>query len=89
MEFRTERLILPVEFQGLQDLEAIINVAGFGVSKITIPDNFYKERHSNFIMRAFADLDTVKSVKVQAEKDKLEQQMAEVKACSGYSPLKF
>ncbi|SFL43943.1 type IV secretory system conjugative DNA transfer family protein [Pelosinus propionicus] len=50
---KTERLILPTEFQALPDLHAIVNIAGFGISKITIPALFYPEQHPNFIMRDF------------------------------------
>ena len=53
---KTERLLLPVEFQALPDLTAIANIAGFGVSKITVPPVFFKERHQNFVMRSFPDL---------------------------------
>ena len=53
---KTERLLLPVEFQALPDLTAIANIAGFGVSKITVPPVFFKERHPNFVMRDFPDL---------------------------------
>lgn len=53
---KTERLVMPVEFQALPDLQAIANIAGFGVSKITVPPIFYKERHPNFVMREFPDL---------------------------------
>ena len=54
---KIERLLMPVEFQGLEDLEAVINIAGFGISKINIPKIFFKERHSNFIMRKFNEVD--------------------------------
>lgn len=53
---KTERLFMPVEFQALPDLTAIANIAGFGVSKITVPPVFFKERHQNFVMRSFPDL---------------------------------
>lgn len=54
---KIERLLMPVEFQGLEDLEAVINIAGFGISKINIPKIFFKERNSNFIMRKFNEVD--------------------------------
>lgn len=50
---KTERLIMPTEFQNLPDLTAIINVANYGISKITIPPKFYPERNKGFIMRDF------------------------------------
>ena len=53
---KTERLFMPVEFQALPDLTAIANIAGFGVSKITVPPIFFKERYPNFVMRSFPDL---------------------------------
>ena len=53
---RTERLIMPVEFQSLQNFEAVINIAGFGVSKIMIPQKFYEERNANFVQREFQAL---------------------------------
>lgn len=53
---KTERLVMPVEFQALPDLTAIANIAGFGVSKITVPPVFFKERHPPFVMRDFPDL---------------------------------
>lgn len=53
---KTERLLMPVEFQMLQDLEAVINIAGFGVSKINIPPIFYKEKRLNFEAREFKSL---------------------------------
>jgi type IV secretory pathway TraG/TraD family ATPase VirD4 len=51
---KTERLILPTEFQTLPDLYAFINIAGYGVSRIEIPAVFYRERHPNFVMRDFS-----------------------------------
>ena len=53
---KTERLIMPVEFQGLKNFEAILNIAGFGVSQITIPQKFYAERNPNFVLREFQAL---------------------------------
>lgn len=50
---KAKRLIMPVEFQSLNDLEAIMNIAGYGVSQITIPPIFFKEKNSNFEMREF------------------------------------
>ena len=56
---KTERLIMPTEFQFLQDLHAYINIAGFGVSQIIVPKVFFQERNPPFIMRQFADLSSV------------------------------
>lgn len=53
---KTERLIMPTEFQMQNDLEAIINIANFGISKLVIPPVFYKERHPNFILRTFPEV---------------------------------
>jgi len=53
---KTERLILPTEFQSLPDLQAVVNIAGFGISKINIPALFYREQHPNFVMRDFSPL---------------------------------
>jgi type IV secretory pathway TraG/TraD family ATPase VirD4 len=53
---KIERLVMPAEFQALPDLTAIANIAGFGVSKITVPPIFFKERHPNFVMRDFPEL---------------------------------
>lgn len=50
---KTERLIMPVEFQGLKNFEAILNIAGFGVAQIMIPQKFYAERNPNFVLREF------------------------------------
>ena len=58
---KTERLILPTEFQSLPDLTAIINIAGYGVSQITIPALFYKEQYPSFVMRDFAAMDKLAS----------------------------
>lgn len=58
---KVERLIMPVEFQSLQDLEAIINIAGYGVSKINIPATFFKEARSNFEMRKFKEMGTLRN----------------------------
>lgn len=52
---KMERLIIPTEFQEQNDLEAIINIANFGIAHITIPPIFYKERYQNFIMRTFLE----------------------------------
>jgi len=41
---KIERLVMPVQFQSLQDLEAVINIAGYGVSKINIPATFFSEK---------------------------------------------
>ncbi|MBP2667321.1 MAG: conjugative transfer protein TraD, partial [Firmicutes bacterium] len=62
---RTERLVMPVEFQGLKDLEAVVNIAGFGVSKITVPPIFYEERHPNFVLRKFEDIGTLQQTQKQ------------------------
>lgn len=56
---RTERLIMPTELQELPDLCAVLNVAGFGVSQITIPREFYPVRHQAFVARDFPDFATV------------------------------
>lgn len=58
---RTERLIMPVEFQGLPDLTAIINIANFGISKIAVPPQFYRERHPSFQKRDFGLFGTATS----------------------------
>ncbi|VBB08460.1 Hypothetical protein LUCI_3732 [Lucifera butyrica] len=55
---RTERLIIPTEFQTQEDLEAIINIANFGISHIEVPRIFYKDRYPHFVMREFAPLAT-------------------------------
>lgn len=53
---KTERLIMPVEFQALNDLEAIVNIAGYGIAQISIPPIFYPERNVSFQLRRFKDL---------------------------------
>lgn len=50
---RNERLVLPTEFQELSDLTAIINIAGFGISKIEIPRIFYPKKNPSFMIREF------------------------------------
>lgn len=54
---KTERLVMPVEFQSLQDLEAIVNIAGYGVSTINVPKIFFKEMNEGFIMRDFKNVE--------------------------------
>lgn len=54
---KTERLVMPVEFQSLQDLQAIVNIAGFGVATLNIPKVFFKETNESFIMRDFKDIE--------------------------------
>lgn len=54
---KLERLILPTEFQSLPDLHAIVNIAGFGISKIQIPAIFYPEKHDSFVLREFASME--------------------------------
>lgn len=49
----TERVILGTEFQNFNDLEALIKVSNYGISRIIIPKIFYKERHVNFMMKQF------------------------------------
>ena len=46
-----------VEFTKLKDLEAVLSIAGYEVTRINVPPIFSKEIHPNFIMRNF---DTVK-----------------------------
>jgi type IV secretory pathway TraG/TraD family ATPase VirD4 len=53
---KTERLVMPVEFQALNDLEAIVNIAGYGIAQISIPRIFYPEKNTSFILRRFKDL---------------------------------
>ena len=67
---KTERLILPTEFQEQVDLRAIINIANFGISSIDVPPIFYKERHPNFILRNFTEF----IAEVQPEETKQESQ---------------
>lgn len=50
---KTERLIMPVEFRNLKDLEALLYIAGYDVTNITIPRVFSKEVHPNFVLRNF------------------------------------
>lgn len=54
---KIERLIMPVEFQSLLDLEAIVNIAGYGVAKINVPKIFFKETNESFIMRDFKSVE--------------------------------
>lgn len=60
---KTERLVMPVEFQTLQDLEAVANIAGYGVAKINIPKIFFKEKNESFIMRNFRNVELLKTNK--------------------------
>ena len=53
---KTERLVIPTEFQTLPDLTAIVNIANFGVSKIEVPRIFYKKRYEGFIMKDFPNI---------------------------------
>jgi type IV secretory pathway TraG/TraD family ATPase VirD4 len=53
----TEKLILGTEFQNFNDLHALLKISNFGVARIVIPRIFYKERHSNFMMKRFAALE--------------------------------
>lgn len=50
---KTERLLLPTEFQSLENLEAIIKVSNFGVSRLKIPKIFYPVNQDYFLMRMF------------------------------------
>jgi GTPase SAR1 family protein len=52
---KTKKLIIPTELQGQRDLQAVINIANFGISKIEVPPLFYKVRYSNFTMRKFSE----------------------------------
>ena len=54
---KVERLIMGVEFTKLKNLEAVLSIAGYEVTRINVPPIFSKEIHPNFIMRNF---DTVK-----------------------------
>ncbi|MPL69285.1 hypothetical protein SDC9_15022 [bioreactor metagenome] len=57
---KTERLIMPAEFQSLPVRNAIINIAGYGVSKIEVPELYYKKRHPEFVMREFEEIEQIK-----------------------------
>ncbi|HOJ77060.1 MAG TPA: type IV secretion system DNA-binding domain-containing protein [Bacillota bacterium] len=50
---KTERLILATEFQSLPNLEAILRISNFGVSRIKIPKIFYPTHTDYFIMKKF------------------------------------
>lgn len=52
---KTERLILPTQLQLLPDLHAVLSVAGYGVSEITIPQVFYEKQNPPFVERDFLD----------------------------------
>lgn len=53
---KIERLIMPVEFQTFNDLEAVVNIAGYGVAKIYIPAVFYPKKNTGFQLRQFQAL---------------------------------
>jgi type IV secretory pathway TraG/TraD family ATPase VirD4 len=50
---KTERLLLPTEFQSIPNLEAVIKVSNFGVSRLKIPHVFYPVNQEYFMMKSF------------------------------------
>jgi len=50
---KTERLLLPTEFQSIPNLEAVVKISNFGVSRLKIPKVFYPTTQEYFIMRSF------------------------------------
>ena len=69
---KIERLFLPTELQNLPDFAAVLKISNFGVSQITIPQNFCDIRVPHFVMRQFEtskiinDKTIAESVSVQA-----------------------
>ena len=67
---KTERLLLPTEFQSLPKFHAIINMTGYGVSKIIIPhgeQDFFPNRYPHFVLREFAAEDHPEALSATAE----------------------
>lgn len=50
---KTERLLLPTEFQSIPNLEAVIKISNFGVSRLKIPKVFYPVNQEYFMMKLF------------------------------------
>lgn len=65
---KIERLILPSEFQNLEEFEAIIKVSNYGISQMTVPKYFYPRVNPYFIMRDFQEEVTLPKIFKESEK---------------------
>lgn len=51
---KTERIFLASEFQSLPNLEAIIKVSNYGMSKLSVPKIFFPTVQEHFLMKDFS-----------------------------------
>lgn len=87
---KTERLILPTEFQELIDLRAIINIANFGIASIDVPPLYYTEVHPNFILRQFSEtIEEPQAEKIEQELEAQEEQKKSKKAIKSKTDARF
>lgn len=58
---KLERLILPTEFQDFPDRVAILNISGYGTTRIVIPPIYYDAKYAPFDIREFQEFSSLKS----------------------------
>jgi type IV secretory pathway TraG/TraD family ATPase VirD4 len=77
---KSERLILPTQFQDLPDLTAIINIASFGISEIEVPPIFYPKINPQFIMRKFQSMELENEYEVADAVEMIQNDVEEIKS---------